>query len=947
MFRPRSVLLQFMLGLLLHAPAGLAQTIGSTTGAVEGAVLDATGAVLPRVTVTVAGDPLLVPSETTSARDGSYRFPTLPPGRYVLTFAFPGFETEQCEGILVSLGVTTTVNITLGVAARRDAVTVEGGAAVVDRRSTMISTVFDAGELDRLPGNRTLAAILAAAPAVQLTRFDVGGSTAFAPGPSSAYGIGLTNPMVEGISVFGINPPGLFLDYGSVADVSVVTGASGPDALGSGLQVKFVTKSGGNRFAGSMYAGYENRAWQGHNIDASQAARGAPVANGLPASEWNRLLRYHDVNGDVGGYVRRDRLWWYGSARDHRSSARQVSFPATPFDNRVTSLTGKATWRVRDGHHIVWFAQGGRNRQPIRLDAFLRPATARNTSIESTLDQLATGLVWKAEWNAIVRRAVYVEARVGQFAASRAERPNGSSPRTEDSLRPEVSGGNRDWREDQRLDQASGSISYFREGWRGRHELTAGAQLIRRTVAESWLHAYPGDVLHVRENGRAHEVYLFQTPSRSESGQWTYAGYVSDRWQVHHRVTLNVGARLSHFRVFLPAQEHPAGRFNPTPQSFPSKPNVADWTVAVPQLAASVDLRGNGRTILKASYGSTWVQPGVDLGFNVNPNGRVWWQRFKWADANLDDKWQPGEEFDRQETRGGESGLESIDPDLRLAYIREMTVRLEQEAFAGLLVGTGLVWRGERQQGARQRGSWSFEDFSVPVLLNDPGPDGVRGQGGDDGPDINLFELRPDLVGQSAIVVRNASYGDSDYLTWEVMARRRFSRRWSVFASFAHMWNRDHASAYLGQAVRANEYPATPNDLINTDARGRHVYRDWSFKAHGTYAGPWGLLVSPFLRHQSGQPFGRTLPAALNYGTIRVLAEPVGTRRQRHVTLVDVRVQKIIRLPGDRRLTGFVDVFNAFNANPEQNISWETATFLRPIVIVPPRIARLGFRFDW
>ena len=935
-----------MLCVLLQAPAGLAQTIGTTTGAAEGRVVDVTGAVLRGAIVTAAGDVLLVPIAMTSAPDGSYFFPTLPPGRYVLTFALDGFETERREGILVSLGVTTTVNVTLGPATLQQAVTVEGGAAVVDRRSTMISTVFDAGELARLPGNRTLAAILAAAPAVQLTRFDVGGSTPFAPGPWSAYGTsGYSVPIIEGISVPGSNPPGWLLDYGTFANVSVGTGAFGPEAFVPGVTLQVVTRSGGNRYTGTLFAGYENRAWQGHNIDDSQIERGAPVGGELPPSEWNRLLRYHDVNGDIGGYVIRNRLWWYGSARDHGSSARQVSFPVAPIDNRVTSIAGKATWRIRDDHRFVGFAQGGRHRQPIRLDGFLSPSESKNKSVDSTLDQLATGLVWKAEWNAIAGRAVYVEARVGQFAASRAERPNGSSPRTEDSLLAEVSGGNRDWLEDNRIDQAYGSVSYLREGWGGRHELTAGVQLLRWTVAERWLHAYPGDVLHVTENGTPRQVYLFQTPSRSESGQWGYAAYASDRWQVHDRVTINLGVRLDRFRAFLPAQEHPAGRFNPTLQLFAAKTNVADWTVAAPRLAASVDLRGDGRTVLKASYGTYWLPPGLDLGFNVNRNGRVWWQRFKWADDNGDRLWQPGEEGVQLETRGGESEG-SIDPNLELAYLREWTVRVDQEAVAGLFVGTGLVWRGERQQGGRQRASWPFEAFTVPVTLRDPGPDNEFGTS-DDGADIRVFELRPDLVGQSGIVVRNAPYGDSETLTWEVVARRRFSRRWSLLASFAHMWNRDHAGAYLGQPVRANVYPATPNDLINTDTRGRHAYRDWSFKAHGTYAGPWGLLVTPFVRHQSGQPFGRTIRRTLNYGTIRVLAEPVGTRRQRHVTLVDVRVEKIVQLPGGRRLTGFVDVFNALNANPEQNLSWETATFLRPLVIVPPRIARVGFRLDW
>ena len=323
-----------MLCVLLQAPAGLAQTIGTTTGAAEGRVVDATGAVLRGVIVTAAGDALLVPIAMTSAPDGSYFFPTLPPGRYVLTFALDGFETERREGILVSLGVTTTVNVTLGPATLQQAVTVEGGAAVVDRRSTMISTVFDAGELDRLPGNRTLAAILAAAPAVQLTRFDVGGSTAFAPGPWSAYGTsGYSVPIIEGISVPGSNPPGWLLDYGTFANVSIGTGAFGPEAW---CRVSPCRSSPGP-------VGIATRACcspatrprlEGHNIDDSRIKRGAPVAGGLPASETNRLLQYHDVNGDIGGYVLRDRMW---CTRRRATTGRRHDRSASQWHRSITA----------------------------------------------------------------------------------------------------------------------------------------------------------------------------------------------------------------------------------------------------------------------------------------------------------------------------------------------------------------------------------------------------------------------------------------------------------------------------------------------------------------------------------------------------------------------------------------------------------------------------------
>jgi len=197
-------------------------------------------------------------------------------------------------------------------------------------------------------------------------------------------------------------------------------------------------------------------------------------------------------------------------------------------------------------------------------------------------------------------------------------------------------------------------------------------------------------------------------------------------------------------------------------------------------------------------------------------------------------------------------------------------------------------------------------------------------------------------------VIRNVDRSDSDFLTWEAAAERQFSGRWSLSASFAYTWNRDQANAYLNQPVRENAYPLTPNDLIHADGRGRHVFGVWSAKAVGTFTAPWQARVTSLIRHQSGQPFGRTFQAQLpNYGTVRILAEPVGARRQDHVTIVDVRLERPFRRPWGR-IAGFVEMSNLLNANAEQNVNWSSGNaFLRPLSIVSPRVARLGLRLDW
>ena len=950
----REALAALFVAALLAPSASLAgQSVGTATGSIVGTVRDATGAVLPDVTVTISGDPMMGSRTSLTNTQGRYRIAALPPGEYSLSFALDGYRTLRREAVRVGLGFTATLDVELTVAMLAEDVTVQTRGGVLDRHSTGITGTFDSRRLADLPSSRSMFALLALSPAVEVSRIEVGGSSGAAGAPYAAYGTrGFNRPMVEGISVTGIFPTGFTLDYGSFEEVSVLTGAHGADWPTPGVHMQFISKSGGNRYRATLYADYENRRWQSFNIDERQIGRGVQGGGGLLPQDVNRLWNYYDLNGDVGGFVIRDRLWWYSSIRDQEISARLVNFPVVPHRTHLTNYSGKVTYAVTPNNKFTAFAQGGRNHQPNRLDPFgptgsrLTAATVINDSEESTANQRAVGWVWKGEWNSVVNDKLLVDVRLGQFGSDQRWEPNGATPRLEDVATLRVRGGNRDWQGAFRRDQMHGALSYFHEGSSGGHHLKIGGEAFRTIEAETWRTAYPGNVLHVLQNNKPIEVYLFQTPSRSESGLWTYAAYASDAWRLNNRLTLNLGVRFDRYRVFLPAQEHPAG--NPAAQKFAAVDNLIDWNFIVPRIGAVYDPTGRGKTLVKVSYGQYRLPPGTDLGFNVNPNSSHWWERFEWRDIDGSGVWEPGEEFHLLARRGGDA-VESLDPDLQLRVVNEVAGWIERELPGGIGLRTGVVWRGEHQHFVRLNENQPFTAFTVPVTLPDPGPDGLVGSD-DDGPAVRAYDLRPEFAALPLInIVRNVPGSSSHYWTWEIGASRRAHGSWTFGAGFAHTWHRDQASGYSGQAVRNNLYPLTPNDLINADDGGRYEFTTWTAKAYSTYEAPWGLRVTPVLRHQAGQSFGRTfVTAAPTYGTIRVLAEPVGTRRMENITIVDARVEKRIRLHNNRHLAPFVDVFNLFNANPEQNTIWSSGpSFLRPVTIVPPRIARIGAKLEW
>ena len=144
---------------------------------------------------------------------------------------------------------------------------------------------------------------------------------------------------------------------------------------------------------------------------------------------------------------------------------------------------------------------------------------------------------------------------------------------------------------------------------------------------------------------------------------------------------------------------------------------------------------------------------------------------------------------------------------------------------------------------------------------------------------------------------------------------------------------------------------ATPNDLINTDG-GRYNFTTWAAKINASYDAKYGIRITPSIRNQSGQPYGRTISVAaangINYGTARILTEAISTHRQDTITIVDVRVEKAFKLAPGRNLSVFMDGYNLTNSNAATNINWSSgSTYLTPSTIVPPRLARFGAKFDW
>src|SRR4029453_15884637 len=164
----------FAVCLLLVAAA----TSWAQDGVITGRITDTSGATLPGVDVSLTGPGLLGGRSVGSDEQGSYRFALLPPGVYSVRFQLQGFATVIREGITLTPGFTSSLNISLEVASVAETVTVVGESPIIDVTNAVVASNFNKELTAVLPTGHDVFSVLAVNPGVQPTPPAVGGSRA-------------------------------------------------------------------------------------------------------------------------------------------------------------------------------------------------------------------------------------------------------------------------------------------------------------------------------------------------------------------------------------------------------------------------------------------------------------------------------------------------------------------------------------------------------------------------------------------------------------------------------------------------------------------------------------------------------------------------------------------------------------------------------------------------
>jgi outer membrane receptor protein involved in Fe transport len=300
-------LLISVVALLLSGIVVSAQTVGAS---IQGAITDANGAAVPNATVEVRNVGTGVVHTVGGDAEGRYRVPLLPPGDYEVRVTASGFQPALRRGVSLAVGQDAVADVALTIGQIETTVTVEGAATTVNTISAALSGLVTRQEIRDLPLNgRSFQ---------QLALLQTGVAAALAAGSDPVGGrtpkISINgarpeqnNFLLDGTDINNVynktpgSVAGVLLGVEAVLEFQVLTNAySAEFGRSAGGVINAVTRSGQNRFNGSLFEFHRNSAFDAKNFFD-------PADKEIPAFKRNQF------GGAIGGPIRKDKTFFFAA----------------------------------------------------------------------------------------------------------------------------------------------------------------------------------------------------------------------------------------------------------------------------------------------------------------------------------------------------------------------------------------------------------------------------------------------------------------------------------------------------------------------------------------------------------------------------------------------------------------------------------------------------------
>ena len=277
-----------------------------TTGTIVGTATT-NGQPLPGVSVTISSPALQGTRTAVTGEGGGFTFPSIPPGQYTVSFELSGMS-RVTRTVTVQLASTSRADADLRMTAAAEAITVTASAPAV-LETTDVARNYTAEQVSELPVRRNITDTVLITPGVN--QAGARGNIVIS-GAASYDNLFLVNGVVVNENLRG-QPHNLFIED-AIQETTVFTGSvSAEYGRFTGGVVSTITKSGGNEFHGSVRDNFTNAAW----IDKTEIET---------TDHPDKLGQIYE--GTLGGYVMKDRLWFFAAGR-HAAGAPAVGFDPT------------------------------------------------------------------------------------------------------------------------------------------------------------------------------------------------------------------------------------------------------------------------------------------------------------------------------------------------------------------------------------------------------------------------------------------------------------------------------------------------------------------------------------------------------------------------------------------------------------------------------------------